>query len=278
MKISIFYFSGTGNTWWVVQEFKNIAIEQNHIVELHSIEKPSEYDLNNVILNSDILGIAYPIYGSTYPIIMEKFLEELVKTSKSIPAIKKPPCFVLTSMMIFAGDGAIMPGKYLKSANFAFRWALNIPISSNISVRGFRLNPAPEHRIKKRMIKASKTLKKFLDRIERNRKSIQIQWFFLGRFLGWTQRVFLKRSIDAVLNYSVDNDKCTKCMKCVKQCPVENIIYEEISEKFTFLKNCIWCMRCYNLCPTAAILVNGNYCDPKKYRRLKPISKDYTIK
>ncbi len=278
MKISIFYFSGTGNTWWVSQEFGKIATERNHVVKLYNIEHADDFDIKTVVLDSDILGIAYPIYGSTYPNIMKSFLEELVKASDSIPTDQKPPYFVLTSMMIFSGDGAVMPDKYLKNGNFALRWALNIPISSNISVPGFRMNPAPENRVKKRKIKAKKNLENFLNKMEKNKKSIQIQWFFLGRFLGWTQRVFLKRAVDAVLNYSVDTDICIKCLKCVKECPVENILYDEISEEFTFLDKCIWCMRCYNFCPTQAVLIKNQYCDPKKFRRLKPISTEYKIK
>lgn len=278
MKISVFYFSGTGNTWWVCNEFMKLAKERNHSVQLYNIEKPDEFKLNHIMSDSDVLGIAYPIYGSTFPQITKEFLEALVRISIDIPQDKKPQCFVLTSMMLFSGDGAIMPAKYLKNAQIPFKWALNLAISSNISVPGFRMNPYSEKRIKKHMMKANSRLSKFLDKIELNQKSIQIQLSFIGRFLGWTQRVFLKRSIDAILNYSVDSELCTKCQKCVRQCPVENIVYDEISEQFSFLDNCVWCMRCYNLCPTQAIMVNKHYCDPKKFRRMHPISKEYKIR
>jgi len=39
MKISIFFFSGTGNTWWVTQKIKEIFEEKGHFVELYSIER-----------------------------------------------------------------------------------------------------------------------------------------------------------------------------------------------------------------------------------------------
>ncbi|MHA1672861.1 MAG: hypothetical protein ACTSYI_04485 [Promethearchaeota archaeon] len=39
MKILLFYFSGTGNTWWPIKEFVRRTQEDHHTVDLYSIEK-----------------------------------------------------------------------------------------------------------------------------------------------------------------------------------------------------------------------------------------------
>ncbi|MBY9007353.1 MAG: hypothetical protein KGD63_11415 [Candidatus Lokiarchaeota archaeon] len=37
--ISIFYFSGTGNTWWVTEKIKNILKKKGHKIIIYSIER-----------------------------------------------------------------------------------------------------------------------------------------------------------------------------------------------------------------------------------------------
>ena len=65
--------------------------------------------------------------------------------------------------------------------------------------------------------------------------------------------------------YKVDEKKCMKCGKCYRNCPVNNIAYE--NGKFHFGGNCLGCARCAFSCPTDAIntgvlnfmKVNGEY-------------------
>ena len=73
--------------------------------------------------------------------------------------------------------------------------------------------------------------------------------------------------------YKVDMNKCVKCMKCVKDCPEQNIRFE--NGKFKFSHHCEMCMRCSFYCPTDAFKigflkgwkVNGDY-------KLKELEKD----
>jgi Fe-S-cluster-containing hydrogenase component 2 len=278
MKISIFYFSGTGNTWWICQEFMKIALNSNHDVKLYSIENLEKFEPYRIISESDILGIAYPTYGSDIPKIMKSFIQRIVAEIKEKPLNNKPSIMVLVSEMIFSGDGALVPRKYFHDISLPLKWGKNFALSSNISVPGFRANPADEKTLLKRKERAQHKLLKLIAKIEKNKEDKRPQLGIIGRFLGWIQRVFLDVTIKSLLKLSIDPKLCIKCMKCVNQCPVQNIIYDDESEIFTYLDKCIWCMRCFNFCPTHAILVNGRYCDPKKFKRMKPISKEYTIK
>ena len=273
MKIAVFYFSGTGSTWWVVQQFKKIAENRNHIINLYNIEKAGEFDTQNIISELDIIGFAYPIYGSDMPKIMKSFLNNQMK---KIEIEHKLPVLVLTSMLFFSGDGALLPRKFLDRNKFELKWTKNISLTSNISIPGFKVNPISQEKLNRRMKKAEDIMEKFVLDIENDKKRLRIQWGIAGWFLGGIQRIF-ERSMGYVIKFSADSERCIKCLKCVKECPVENIVYDEISEKIIFNNNCTWCMRCYTRCPTQAVLVRGRYCDPKKFKRLKPISKDYKI-
>ncbi|MHA1109894.1 MAG: EFR1 family ferrodoxin [Promethearchaeota archaeon] len=273
MKIAVFYFSGTGSTWWAINQFKIIAETRNHTVELYSIEKSEEFNLRDIFSRVDIGGFAYPIYGSDLPQIMKTFLTTHIKNLESD---RKIPVLVINTMLLFSGDGALIIRRFFKKSNLELKWTLNIPLSSNISIPGFRANPVSQEKLDKRMNKAENALENFILDIEAGKKSTKAQWGILGRFLGMFQRVF-EKSVGWLMKYSSDPERCIKCMKCVKECPVENIVYDEIEEKIKFGNNCTWCMRCYTRCPTQAVLVRGRYCDPEKFKRLKPISKDFKI-
>lgn len=65
--------------------------------------------------------------------------------------------------------------------------------------------------------------------------------------------------------YRVRADRCTRCMQCVKACPMQNIHFE--GGRFRFGNACICCTRCSFSCPQDAIRiglldfmrVNGKY-------------------
>ncbi len=68
--------------------------------------------------------------------------------------------------------------------------------------------------------------------------------------------IFRLQRLGAFLNsyfYKVDEDKCIHCLKCVKECPVQNIRYE--NNKFHFSHRCLMCMRCSFMCPKNAISI-----------------------
>lgn len=65
--------------------------------------------------------------------------------------------------------------------------------------------------------------------------------------------------------YKVNTNRCVKCMRCVKECPVQNIRYK--NGRFSFGMECVGCGRCYFQCPVDAytfgflnpMRVNGAY-------------------
>jgi uncharacterized protein (DUF362 family)/ferredoxin len=66
---------------------------------------------------------------------------------------------------------------------------------------------------------------------------------------------FLKPIADQVkVNPEIDREKCTQCLVCVKNCPVNTIDYDEKSKLVKInLKNCINCFCCHEMCEYRAI-------------------------
>ena len=59
------------------------------------------------------------------------------------------------------------------------------------------------------------------------------------------------------LSLRIEREKCIRCGKCARLCPVKNIVMEEYPR---FLDRCVSCQRCVAFCPPGAIVVPGkNY-------------------
>ena len=88
-KASIFYFSGTGNTWWVSEIFARVFNEKGISASAYSIEKISGSRAGRIIDESDLVGFGFPTHGSDLPFIMKEFFQKLhpktlAKTEKRI--------------------------------------------------------------------------------------------------------------------------------------------------------------------------------------------------
>jgi ferredoxin len=285
MKFVIFYFSGTGNTWWISREFCRVAENFGHNGEYISIEngvvQPKKY-LKHKLEDVDALGIAYPIYGSTAPRIMWDFMESLKEVSGTELGNEKNGVnldkfgFILTTMALFSGDGALVLRGKMEKIGFPLRGAKNFKLASNISIPGFSFNPVDKEKLEKRKKKAKEKLESFIKRIIAGKKNLEGRWNLVGRFGGWIQRKFMDRTLERYINWSADMEKCTICELCLNNCPTENILLND--GKITFLDKCTYCMRCYNFCPTYAITPTDEPTDPEEYKRHRGCTENFKLK
>jgi NADH-quinone oxidoreductase subunit F/NAD(P)H dehydrogenase (quinone)/NADP-reducing hydrogenase subunit HndC len=57
----------------------------------------------------------------------------------------------------------------------------------------------------------------------------------------------------ALLRFEVDQDVCTKCGICFKNCPSEAIAWKKKEPAYIDKSKCIKCMTCFSNCPADAI-------------------------
>jgi NAD-dependent dihydropyrimidine dehydrogenase PreA subunit len=279
MKFATFFFSGTGNTWWAVKTFSELAIAAGHEAVYYSIEKSKVHEkqfLQQVFSSSDAVGIAYPIYGSTLPSPMWDFIDELSAIEKESAITASKVGYTITTMALFSGDGALVPRKRMKKAGLVLRGAVNICMASNLSVPYFHYNPVKSEKLEKRKIRGRKKLQKLLTRLSNGNKYLE------GRnplliFVGWIQRISLNYEIEKISKYfGINYNTCTKCMLCVDNCPTQTLKFE--NDTFSFNKGCAACLRCYNMCPAYSIKMFNKVADPKKYRRFRGPGEGFNVK
>lgn len=256
MKINIYYFSGTGNTAWVVKclsdKLKNLGNEVSYL----SCEevKSSTIDLDRI----DMVGIVFPIHSSFPPRIFQEFL-------LSLPSAKKIPLFAIATAGYTAGDVAWYSVQELKSKGYEPFLFSNIIMGNNLHLP--RISPLPvttatkmKERLKKAELKITK-LSELINSKKIHREGVSI----LGRLLGITQRAIAEKFAHWAFSGFCTDSSCTRCGFCIKNCPINSIKIKD--DNIIFLEKCMLCMRCYSFCPTKSIQYTEKTTNLRKYGR-----------
>ena len=280
MKISIFYFSGTGNTWWVTQKIKEVFEEKGNSVEIFSIErKDLNWDelLPIALRESDIIGVGFPVYGSRIPNNMRNWVQKtLNKYSKDYQNSLR--AFVFDTMAMFSGDPPLLMKKLLKKGGFKVKQAINIRTLSNLPQMK-RIMTWDKKKQEEIFFKAEKKIRKFVDIIIENKKWLMRRDPFT-RLVAIFQRVgFIWEENYFRKLFKIDKEICNLCNICVNYCPVDNLTIEETEDKpiINYGPDCVFCMRCFNNCPVNAIIVMKRTRDFEKYRRFRNQIPDFKL-
>lgn len=262
MRISVFYFSGTGNTKWVVNELYQYFIKKGHECEIYTIEDKI-IDLKEIINNSNVIGFAFPIYGANMPNIMVDFFQEL---KNIVDGDNLKPAFIVTTAGYVDGFGPFSANRQIKICGFKLISYVSLKLSNNVSTPSLKANIQSKNNLKIRLAINKSVISKVVDHIIAKKKYIRNIGLYLipGCFI---RRLSKKGKANCYLSLSINEDLCKKCMLCLNKCPTKSITFTD--GIFSFSPTCTACMRCYNFCPTNAIYHFGKYADPKIYKRYR---------
>ncbi len=267
MKVTIFYFSGTGSTWYAANSLAKALNDKGAEAQAISIENKN-IETHKLIEDSGKIVIAFPIYCSAAPRNMQKFLHGLPQANG------KPVC-VLTTASMTSGDGTVQYKKLLQSKGYVFETGMEFVMHNNLNIPGFpdMLKVGNQDKIDKRNQRCDVKVQKMADAVITGKSKVDGGGLF-GKMVGSLQRKYYDVSIKMLNDkLMVAHDKCIKCMRCVKMCPAENITFED--GKIEIGGNCMACMRCYHFCPTGAINITEKSLDTQKWPRFKGPTKDY---
>ncbi len=251
MRISLYYFSGTGNTAWVVHRLSERLTGLGDEVAVASCEQIAASAVDPTAC--DVMGIAFPVHGSFAPLVFRNFLDEL-------PPGEGTPVFALTAAGYAAGDTAWYGVKPLREKGYEPFLMSNVLMGNNLYMPGLPLIlPSPEE-MKPRLAQAKQKIARLADLIHRRERYVEGAGL-LGRLLGIVQRTTVEWF---KLPAFYADGGCTRCGWCVEHCPMGNI--QSTDEGVRFGDKCIHCMRCFNFCPGQAIQVVSAKKIDRRYR------------
>ena len=281
MKAVLYVFSGTGNTRLVADLYKKYLTNYETVIYDIKIQKDSADDFLPPPnpLEFDLAGFGYPIHGFNAPEIMVNFCKSLpnmndaTKSSDSYDGATVKKAFIFKS----SGEGHSLNNyssglmiKILEKKGFDILCERHYVMPYNMI---FRHSP---EMVKSEYIYADALVRLNCRDLQNGfRENVHFNplkaWFVPIIRIEWIyarlQAPFMK----------VDMKKCVKCMKCVNNCPLNNITFTD--GNFKFGTNCALCVRCSFNCPTCAISigllngwrVNGSY-------RIKQTASDKSLR
>lgn len=248
-KIDLFVFSGTGNTMKCARELARHLTTLGAAANVMRVENGAE----TVETVGDTVVVCYPVHGFNAPQNVIDFCRNLPHAAVDAYVLKTSgePLSVndnSSEMVIKAleGKGYTFKGEYhyVMPYNMIFRHTDEMAAKMWETAKS-RIPHAAEA-----IILGETHLKTVPRKAKFVRKVVAIEHWgarFNGHF------------------FRVKQDKCVKCMQCVRNCPTHNITYQD--GKFKFGDNCLLCTRCSFNCPTDAfriglmdfMRVNGKY-------------------
>ena len=253
----IYVFSGTGNTKKVAELYRT-NLSSQYDVNIFSVEHLENNSGEEKIIpdpnDYDLCAFAYPVHGFNAPKIFVDFCRSLPSVKNSDSEKKSAFIFKTSGEGLHFNDYSSQKFiKILERKGFTFLSERHYVMPYNMI---FRHTP---EMVKGEWLYAQKLVKIHAEQILSGKK----EKVHTSRLKGWFVPLFRIEWLYAQAQgpfMKVDMNKCVKCMKCVKNCPYDNIRYDEKADRFRFGTKCALCVRCSFNCPSKAIsigLLNG---------------------
>ena len=264
LNVDLRYFSGTGNSYKILDTCKDIFSQDDCNVTMTSITDALYFDEH-----VDLVGFCFPVYAFGIPRICKKFLLNLSRFANPVHA------FVL----ITAGDPdeagfsvkesvAILKDKGLR---VTYSDVIHMPANWTVS-----MNPPSRSDAQLIIDNGVKRAKEVAQDIlhgvfhhhsfnypQRYSRFKFYQNYYLFKWLGlgnlWRQ-------------FRTD-DTCNSCGLCEKICPTDSI--QIVNSRPKWAKTCEQCMRCVNYCPEKAIFQKGEGSIKEKNIYFEPTFKPF---
>jgi ferredoxin len=264
MNIGIAVCSGTGNTAYVAEVLAKELRGLGASVEIQRIDSSRAHWEEGGTISPDfdparygLVGIGHPVLGFGVTPLVLRFVAALphgrgrmfiFKSAADNHRVNNAASEDLIRMLEGKGYEVVHDFLYVMPCN----WIISYQRRFNLQI------------IDKAGVKAAHHARELMTGT-RSRMPVYRGWRRFARFLHYLETNYGRKQFGKALRATRD---CTRCGRCIKNCPVENI--REEKQKVRFGENCQWCMRCVYNCPAEAIDAQWmNWCIVKGGYRLK---------
>ncbi len=257
MKLGVIYFSGTGNTAWVIQRLAEQLQGLGDTVTAVSCEENAAEQIDPEAW--DAFGIAFPVHSSFAATVFRDYLTRL-------PAADVP-LFAITTAAYWAGDTAWYAAQLLERRGYGLFLCANVLMPNNFFIPKLDILPVtPPERVPRILTRARSRIKTVAGRLHQLEQRIEGAGI-VGRLGGVLQRWGYTRFESKLLARFHADEHCIGCGWCVRHCPTQSWSLRD--GQASFVDRCIYCMRCYSFCPVQAIQATEKTQNTSKYRRYR---------
>jgi ferredoxin len=256
MNTSIYYFSGTGNSYYVAKELQK-RIQNSELIPIVGI-----INRNEIKCKSDTVGIIFPLQGPTFPNAVKQLLEKIDLTdTRYIFAIATRGG---TTCRIREQINKVLKkkGKSLNS-HFIITVFNNDPkiMNENNQVYEFHVPTDEEITNKKRQIDVRLDVIKDIIINKETRHEVDKEYGFKYGFLLEKIVIFATKLMESksIKNYFYSDVKCTGCGVCEKICLSKRINLIDGIPRWKDEILCFMCYACLNYCPQKSVQINSKW-------------------
>ena len=249
MKISLFYYSGAGNTEFIAKNLSSQLQGKAYEVEKIRINNKSIVNFNQ---SADVYIVGFPVYDLSAPELVQQLVNKIEPSNK--------PIAYFCTKAFLSSDSILELVDISKTKGLITVATQDFYMPGTDALAFFAKRGSRTERVLKffHSRKIDKKLTNFIKRIEKgNEIKTAKKWYSYLSFLipEKTKKAFHEQYSKYIPEFYSINNICTQCMACVKNCPQGNIRFEN---GIKFGLNCDMCLRCLHHCPVDSIQL-GNY-------------------
>lgn len=265
----IFYFSGTGNTKWVAQQIAS-AIEEE-LVYIPDAIRAGRYEYT--LAEGERIGFCFPTHGWQPPRIVREFVgnlkirgrrkeergrtfEEGERTFEERERRNELQsegvfCWALTTCGDSTGETMTILNRDLAAKGLRAETQFSVIMPESYVCLPFMYTDTPE-REQEKIENARRQMHHIISIIKDCRRGVEeLDKGATPRLYSYVIGAYFNRKMVTDKKFMVDDDVCTKCGKCTRVCPVNNI--EGKPPVWNHNGQCTACLACYHHCPVHAI-------------------------
>ncbi|GAU78318.1 EFR1 family ferrodoxin [Fusibacter sp. 3D3] len=232
MSTELYYFSGTGNTYYIAKKIAH-SFSDSKLIPIGSLNLESP-----VKTNAQNIGIVFPVYFYDAPKIVKRFLEKIELSDQ-------PYVFLIANYGAGGGNALANCTSILNARHIGVSSTFSFVLPDNSIIF-----PTPKAKMPQMLTDADheidKTIQSLLNHEKGKLPTQKIATHLVSSFMQKLSTSYLEFN-----KLNIDKAKCTNCGLCSKVCPVDNITtsstYPQMNHK------CEMCFSCLHHCPEEAI-------------------------
>ena len=244
----IFYFTGTGNTRWIAQQLAEAIGERLLFIPDEIKQDVMSYELED----GERLGFCFPTHGWQPPRIVREFIRK-VQFIKTNTDLTNSTNFVwaLTTCGDNMGKAMDILNRELSKKGLKAETLFSVIMPESYVCLPFMYTDT-ESREREKIAQARRQTE-HIARIIRDRKRgiEELEQGATPRLFSYVIGQYFNKRMITDKKFTVDEDVCTRCGKCRRVCPVDNIT--GTPPEWLHNGRCTCCLACYHYCPVHAI-------------------------